>query len=190
MEFSYTALQSKSTSILDGFVDIMLSPRVPNKDMDAAANFIPSKENMLRMGEPVLQNNDSDPTPFLGMSKAGAIEEEMLSYSQIEQDDNQLSGNSRALIREIMQLKRQIWRQTMTSAMKKSIELKKSLDQHKTCYTSLARKNLNMYGTLRSYFNRIPKMVIMMVAMTLIAWPMKSYWICFMYMFAVTHVDT
>ena len=111
---------------------------------------------MIRTGEHVLQNNDSDPTPFLGMSKTDAVEEEMLSYSQIEHGDNQSFGNSLALIREIMQLERQIWRQTMTSAMKKSIELKKSLDRHQDMLHLVGEeKNLNMYGTLRSYFNRI-----------------------------------
>ena len=60
----------------DGFVDIMLSPRVPS-NMDEAVNLFPSKEPMIRTGEHVLQNNDSDPTPFLGMSKTDAVEEEM-----------------------------------------------------------------------------------------------------------------
>ena len=111
---------------------------------------------MVRTAEHVLQNNDSDPTPFLGMSKTDAVEEEMLSYSQIEHGDNQSFGNSLALIREIMQLERQIWRQTMTSAMKKSIELKKSLDRHQDMLNLVGEeKNLNVYGTLRSYFNRI-----------------------------------
>ena len=55
-----------------------------------------------------------------------------------------------------MQLERQIWRQTMTSAMKKSIELKKSLDRHQGMLHLVGEeKNLNVYGTLRSYFNRI-----------------------------------
>ena len=125
----------------DGFVDIMLSPRVPN-NMDEAVNLFPSKEPMVRTAEHVLQNNDSDPTPFLGMSKTDAVEEEMLSYSQIEHGDNQSPGNSLALIREIMQLERQIWRQTMTSAMKKSIELKKSLDRHQDMLHLVGEKRI------------------------------------------------
>ena len=110
---------------------------------------------------------------------------------KIEHGDNQSSGNSLALIREIMQLERQIWRQTMTSAMKKSIELKKvprSAPRHAT--PRWRGKESEYVWNTAAILTEYKKMVIMMVAMTLIAWPMKSYWICFMYMFAVTHVDT
>ena len=105
------------------------------------------REELVGLGNDSNSNLNNEISPFLGMSNANIIEEDMLSFpSKIDDDDgmvdigrnffsngndnNNLSTESRISVREIMQLKQQIWTQISTNAISKTNGLQIALAKH------------------------------------------------------------
>ena len=183
----------KAPTASDGYTDILLSPRAlsnnnvnngrggDGSNNNGMRNNQGGKESMLRREELVGLGNDSNNnlnneiSPFLGMSNANIIEEDMLSFpSKIDDDDgmvdigrnffsngndnNNLSTESRISVREIMQLKQQIWTQISTNAISKTNGLQKALAKHQAMMkyiNSNNSNNVNINVVLRKYFNNV-----------------------------------